>query len=187
MANSRGRVFRGRSISQTQRRKKAWIDMNSLPLLGSDLSGSALGPANIPAVGESVSILQFPSQAGFIESTLLRIRGTISVPKSTYSAGAGNSSLQAFGIGIVSDQAAEALAVPNPATSTGYDWDGWMFLRQSTEVAVDVTGTVVDVKAMRKWKSGDSIVFVAGAATDVVAGFNPANVFFSLRGLFLLP
>jgi len=62
-----------------------------------------------------------------------------------------------------------------------------MFLRQSTEVAVDVTGTVVDVKAMRKWKSGDSIVFVAGAATDVVAGFNPANVFFSLRGLFLLP
>jgi len=136
-------------------------------------------------VGESVAVLQFPSQAGFIESTLLRIRGTVSVEKSAYFPSVAE--IQAFGIGIVSDQAAEALAVPNPATATGYDWDGWMFLRQSSEIAVDVQGTMMDVKSMRKWQSGDSIVFVAGAATDNPAGFTATQLLFSLRGLFLLP
>jgi len=184
--NSRSTFRRG--ISQTQRRKKAWIDMNVLPFFGKDLAGGELLPPPIAGVGESVSLLQFPSQAGFIESTILRIRGSITVPKSIYTSDASdNTTITAFGIGIVSDQAAEALAVPNPATSTGYDWDGWMFLRQSGLDPLDANATTVDVKAMRKWQSGDSIVFVAGAATDAVAGYTSIAVDFSLRGLFLLP
>jgi len=93
----------------------------------------------------------------------------------------------AFGIGIVSDEAAEALAVPNPATATGYDWDGWMFLRNSNQIPVDVQGTIIDVKAMRKWKSGDSIVFVAGSSAGSGGGQVGQPFEFSLRGLFLLP
>jgi len=108
------------------------------------------------------------------------------VTKSLY-ATAGSTTVFAFGIGIVSDAAAEALAVPNPATATGYDWDGWLFIRQSSQIAVDIQGTVVDVKAMRKWKSGDSIVFVMGSATDEVGGAASGSASFSLRGLFLLP
>jgi len=187
MAHSSRSSFR-KGISQTQRRKKAWIDMNVAAASGSDISGGSLQPAVIPSASEeSVAILQFPSQAGFIESTLLRIRGTIDVPKSLYSIAGGEQDVQAFGIGIVSDQAAEALAVPNPATASGYDWDGWMFLRQSSQVAVSVDGTIMDVKSMRKWQSGDSIVFVAGAASSSVGGFTPSPISFSLRGLFLLP
>jgi len=181
---NRGRTFRGRGISETQRRKKAWIDMNSAPFFGNDISGSSLTPPDTVGNNENtVAILQFPSQPGFNESTILRIRGNLSVPKSTY-AGSGGIAF-GFGIGIVSDVSAEALAVPNPATAVGYDWDGWLFLRQNTTVAVDPTGEIVDVKAMRKWKSGDSIVFVAGLAAEsaTVSQAFP----FSLRGLFLLP
>ena len=176
----------GRGISETQRRKKAWIDMNTQPATGNDISGSNLFPPTLVAAGDSLSLIQFPSQAGFQESTILRIRGSLMVPKSSY-ADSSNADAFAFGIGVVSDQAAENLAVPNPATATGYDWDGWLFLRQSPSAAVDVTGTIVDVKAMRKWKSGDSIVFVAGMATSSVGGLTGIAFEFTLRGLFLLP
>jgi len=99
-----------------------------------------------------------------------------------------NSDVFAFGIGVMSEIAAQELAaIPNPATATGYDWDGWMFLRQSDTTAVDPAGTIVDVKAMRKWHSGDAIVFVAGMATTTGAGLSGVPFGFSLRGLFLLP
>jgi len=183
--------FRSRGISETQRRKKAWIDMNAAPAGpgGVDLSGGGLQPPDVVSAGNSLALLQFPSQQGFLESTILRIRGSLNVPKSTYldSAVSSGSTSFAFGIGIVSDESAAALAVPNPATSSGYDWDGWMFLRQSDTTALDPAGVIVDVKAMRKWKSGDSIVFVAGLATGQGSG-EVGQVFgFSLRGLFLLP
>jgi len=187
MARNSRSTFR-KGVSQTQRRKKAWIDMNLGPARGEDIIGSALLPPDIVAgPGESVAVLQFPSQAGFIESTILRIRGYVDVPKSASSIGADGSSATAFGIGIVSDQAATALAVPNPATATGQDWDGWMFLRSSSQIAVDINGTMLDIKSMRKWQSGDSIVVVAGAATTAAGGYSSLSVAFSLRGLFLLP
>jgi len=151
---------------------------------GLDISGSQLAPPATVGAGDSVALLQFPSQVGFNESTLLRIRGNLTVPKSSYTQSS-SIIVFAFGIGIVSDAAAEALAVPNPATASGYDWDGWLFLRQGNSEALEPNAEIVDVKAMRKWKSGDSIVFVAGLASgeaQVTANFN-----FSLRGLFLLP
>jgi len=186
MARNSRSTFR-RGISETQRRKKAWIDMNVGPALGEDISGGNLSAPTLVAPGDSVAVLAFPSQPGFTESTLLRIRGNLTVPKSTYSGSAGNMIVHAFGIGIVSDQSAEALAVPNPATASGYDWDGWMFLRQGNSEALEPNAEIVDVKAMRKWKSGDSIVFVVGLATSQAAGASGTSSKFSLRGLFLLP
>jgi len=184
MARNSRSTFR-RGISETQRRKKQWIDMNLGPALGFDLSGGALQPPDQVAMEPTVSVLQFPSQPGFTESTILRIRGNITVPKSTYAvAGGGSSIIFAFGIGLVSDVSAEALAVPNPATAVGYDWDGWLFIRQSSVIAVDPVGEIVDVKAMRKWKSGDSIVFVAGLAAE---SGTPQGSSFSVLASWALP
>jgi len=186
MANRSRSTFR-RGISETQRRKKAWIDMNVAPVFGENISGGGIRPPDLVAPGDSLTLLQFPSQPGLLESTILRIRGILSVPKSSYGRAAGGTTSFCFGIGIVSDSAADALAVPNPATATGYDWDGWLFLRQNVTVPVDPAGEIVDVKAMRKWKSGDSIVFVGGLATSQAAGELGLTFDFSLRGLFLLP
>jgi len=161
--------------------------MNTLPAIGDDISISVLSPPSLAGPGDSVALLQFPSQAGFQESTLLRIRGSLMFPKSEITSGVDSAISYAFGIGIVSDQSAEALAVPNPATATGYDWDGWLFLRNAFSAPLEPTAEIVDVKAMRKWKSGDSIVIVAGLATNVAAGEATIPFKFSLRGLFLLP
>jgi len=157
------------------------------PFAGEDVSGGALQPPDLPGAGNSVAILQFPSQVGFLESTILRIRGALTVPKSTYTTSPTGTIIFAFGIGIVSDEAASALAVPNPATASGVDWDGWLFLRQSNQSTVEAQATIVDVKAMRKWQSGQSIIFVAGLASELASGTNALDFGFSLRGLFLLP
>jgi len=187
MARNSRSTFR-RGISETQRRKKAWVDMNAATAVGEDLSGGAIKPPDVGSPGDSLALLQFPSQPGFTESTILRIRGSLAIPKSTYGdSGQNITEIYAFGIGVVSDAAAEALAVPNPATASGYDWDGWLFLRQNSTAPLEPTAEIVDVKAMRKWKSGDSIVFVAGLATDSPTGAFGLATSFSLRGLFLLP
>jgi len=162
--------------------------MNPAAALGEDISGGALQPPDVTGGGESVAVLAFPSltNPSFVESTILRIRGTLSVPKSFYSTSAGGNEVFAFGIGLISDQAAEVVtAIPNPATATGYDWDGWLFLRQAGSAPVDPAGEIVDIKAMRKWRGGDSIVFVAGLATGASEVGQPFTM--SLRGLFLLP
>jgi len=188
MARNSRSTFR-RGISESQRRKKAWIDMNTGPALGFDGSCSQLTTQALVAPGAVVAALTFPSSLnqGFAESTLLRIRGTVAVPKSNPSS-VGNSECVAFGIGIISEQAAQVLtAIPNPATASGYDWDGWLFLRQNFTAVLDPAGEIVDIKAMRKWKSGDSIVFVLGMATDKAAGMAQVITQFSLRGLLLLP
>jgi len=182
--------FRGRGISESQRRKKVWIDMNVGLGIGLDISGGALLPPDLVAPGDSLAALVFPSSLNqsFAESTVLRIRGALDVPKSTYQASGAGNVIHAFGIGLVSEQASEVVsAIPNPATATGYDWDGWMFVRQSSASSLDANATVVDVKSMRKWRSGDSIVFVAGMATGIGGGAVGPEFGFSLRGLFLLP
>jgi len=163
--------------------------MNTGVLFGVDASNSRLNTATLVAPGEDVAALAFSSSLNqaFAESTILRIRGSMSLDKSV-AGSAGLTEAVAFGIGIISEQASEVLtAIPNPATATGYDWDGWLFLRQNFSTSLEPNAEVVDVKAMRKWRSGDSIVFVVGSSTDNVAGMASAFVQFSLRGLFLLP
>jgi len=165
--------------------------MNVLAGLGENLSGGALAPVTLVAPGDAVAALVFPTSTNpvFVESTILRIRGSLSVPKSTNATIAGLSTMFAFGIAVMSEQAAQTLeAIPNPATATGYDWDGWMFLRgPNAQIPVDINGTIVDVKAQRIWKGGDAIVFVAGVASDNPTPDASSAFQFSLRGLFLLP
>jgi len=166
--------------------------MNVAAGTGSDISGGGLSTALEPALGQNVVALSFPSSTNqsFAESTLLRIRGSVVVPKSESDGLTvpGFTTVYSFGIGIISEKASEVLtAIPNPATAAGYDWDGWLFLRTNWSQPVDPAGEIVDVKAMRKWRSGDSIVFVCGVSTDKAAGALIGVFTWSLRGLFLLP
>jgi len=185
------RNFRGR-VSQSQRRKRLWADLNVPHPNGTgDIAGTRLDTFTTLAAGGTVVLASFPSSGApaLLESTILRIRGYVEIPKSTLSdaGAAATGTVFAFGIGLVSEDAATAAAVPNPATGAGGDWDGWMFLRSSTEVALDIQGTVMDIKAMRKWESGQALVFVAGMASDNLAGDASASFTYSARGLFLLP
>jgi len=185
MAHRRG-SFRGRGtgISESQRRKKTW-------------SGFALGATNfngfaitIPATGATpdatLSLVSF-SAAGTIqqESTLMRLRGSVSVPKSTPDAT--TALTVAFGIAMVTDEAAAAASVPNPATAIGADWDGWLFYRANVAAPADANATVFDAKAMRKFDGGMSLVMVGGQAVDLGAPSAPTtDILIVARGLFLL-
>jgi len=190
MAHRRG-SFRGRGgISESQRRKKAWAGLTNFGT--DDLNAVTLQPVSLGAPGASLDLTFFdPASGGTLtleESTILRIRGIVDVPKSVLALdGANATTIAAFGIGFVTTQAAQAGAVPNPATVLGADWDGWMFLRSSTQSPVDIQGTMMDVKAKRKWRSGESLVFVAGLATDAPAGAVSQVTSVMCRTLILLP
>jgi len=112
----------------------------------------------------------------------MRIRGSIFVPKSTP-----QNTTYAFGIAMVSEEAGAAGSVPNPASGSGADWDGWMFYRANVLDPVDAGGTIFDCKAMRKFQGGQALVFVAGV--DTISGGGAASMAIELvaRGLFLLP
>jgi len=173
------------------RRKKLWANLD-FTQPGENVAISGFTPADVVAPGGSVSAIFFSANAApaITESTILRIRGYIDVPKSTSSSiqSAASSTAFAFGIGLITDEAAlVASAIPNPASITGADWDGWMFLRSSTQIPVDVQGTMLDVRAKRKFQSGMSLVFVAGMETSKVGGDVGQAFFGSFRGLFLLP
>jgi len=184
------RAFRGRSvgISEAQRRKKSWFALSDASL-ATEPNGFSLTAPGLVAAGESQQALIFGTNTNptFAESTILRIRGYVDVPKST-DAGPTLRNVFAFGICVLPELSAQVLnGVPNPATVQGQDWDGWMFLRVSTQVPLDAVGTMMDVKAMRKLKSGDALVLIAGLATDNPAGANGLPILGGLRGLFLLP
>jgi len=187
MAHRRG-TFRGRGgVSQSQRRKKMWVNVN--PNATDDIAGGELDiPAGV-APGNTFTSVFLPStlNESFRESTILRIRGWLDLEKSTITDPP--VTVFAFGICMVSDEAAglgSTGSVPNPATISGQDWDGWMFLRSSTQAPVDITGTILDVKAMRKWQSGQSVLFGFGRASD--AATPTAGVCkFNVRMLLLLP
>jgi len=182
------RSFRGRSTSDSQRRKKSWFTVGGF---SEDIAGFTLSPPTLASPGSSLQLLStdgFGASPSILESTILRIRGFLDIPKSDYDENAANATtVRAFGIGLVTNEAAQSAAVPNPATVLGAEWDGWMFLRSSTQVALDITGTLLDVKAMRKFETGMSLVFVAGAATDLPAGVIPGLYKCNPRLLFLLP
>jgi len=183
------RSFRSGSTSQSQRRKKSWFSISSYAP-GDDLAAIALTPPDLVAPGNSLTLLALDGAGtapSLLESTILRMRGMVDVPKSIINDNAGSTDITAVGIGFVTNEAAEAGAVPNPATVNGAEWDGWMFLRSSTQPSIDAASTHMDVKAMRKWQTGQSLVIVAGAATARAAGFTTDAVRMVLRVLFLLP
>ena len=88
----------------------------------------------------------------------------------------------------MTDEAAAASAVLNPATAAGADWDGWLFYRSNVAGVADANASVMDSKSMRKWQSGMSLVIVGGQAID---GFSTVSfaqtIEMGVRGLFLLP
>jgi len=62
-----------------------------------------------------------------------------------------------------------------------------MFLRQSAVSPVDSEGTMMDVKAMRKIETGDSLFFAAQSVAGSATGAPLATFVFDARLLMLLP
>jgi len=187
MAHRRG-GFRGRSggISESQRRKKSWLGFADT---GNIATGNILEVASLVGAGSALAVKGITSAdagvIGLLEGTIMRIRGSVEVPKSTGTVGPVNMHTVAFGIGFVTDEAFQAAAVPNPATAGGADWDGWLFYRSQLQGSLDANAGVVDSKAMRKWQSGTSLVLVAGQASD--APESAVTIVALFRSLFLLP
>jgi len=156
-----------------------------------NIAGTSFLPPDIGFAGGTIdtTFITADGAAQITESTILRIRGYVSIPKSSPTTTDDFSTVFAFGVGVVTEEAAFSGgdAIPNPATKSGASWDGWMFLRSSSEVAVDVQGTMLDIKAKRKFQSGTALIFVAGMATSKVAGETAQPFLGSLRALFLLP
>jgi len=184
--------FRGRSagISDAQRRKKSWFGATSATTQSEDQAANTVVMDLLGVATPEVVTFFFASSdnPALAESTIIRIRGSIELPKNSgLPVSNGNVDVQfAFGICMVTEDAAAVAAVPNPASGIGASWDGWMFYRSQWQGALDANAGVFDVKAMRKWKSGDAFCLVYGAS-----GFNnapgPSQCFISLRTLFLLP
>ncbi len=201
MAHRRG-GFRGRGISQSQRRKKAWIAVKqantSVTATGSLFTTAihletAVTPASsggqtsstralidegIQGLGDEVSTL--PE-----ESTILRIRGSLLMPKNSIGVAQQVADNYSFGFGVTDIRSIVGGSSPLPISDV--DWDGWMFLRQSASVALDSNATILDVKAMRKIKTGDAFFATAQAVTGDTTATPVGNFLFDLRLLMLLP
>jgi len=193
--------FRGRGISQSQRRKKAWAAFRGLASGTAGVSTTEsltlrfeliVGVAGASPQSQSVGFV-FPTGkvAGNLdaESTLMRIRGSLNQAKNSVSAT--TQEVQAFGIGVMEQTAALLGSFPNPADPEGANWDGWMFYRSINTAILDAEATIMDVKSMRKVQSGYALVMVAGSHGVTLDGSQlpaPAiNTELTARGLFLLP
>jgi len=193
------RSFRGRGISQTQRRKKTWfqlkefVDASAIPgfVTNFDLSVAASGQ---PGVGTRTGVV-FVSGDGTAgaplkstlpeESTILRIRGSLLFPKNV--AGATATSIDnSIGFGVIAISDLLTSSFPGPISDA--DWDGWMFKRGSAVTPVDSAGTILDVKSMRKLESGNAFFImgetVPGNGSTVTGQFTWQ---FDVRLLMLLP
>ncbi len=203
MAHRRGTFRRG--ISQSQRRKKLWGSFN---VFATDSAGQGsltqlimnFDPPTIPvgaAAGtSSFAAFQFEASKTFgkidAESTLMRIRGSLNQDKNSVDSATGEFNTFAFGMGVMESTAVAGAALPNPATRSGADWDGWMFYRSINTSILDANASIIDVKAMRKIQSGYSFFMIYGQeynsrldAVSTVAVTGLAQM--SGRGLFLLP
>ena len=194
--------FRGRGISDSQRRKKSWIQVTGPAVnTGGGFTGQnqtpninlfiAANSGGAQTEGNSIGLFSDPILDRVpAESTILRLRGSVNVPKNEV--GAIEVDNFAVGIGVMEAGAAALGAFPNPATPEGGAWDGWMFYRSAQAGSLDANATIFDVKAMRKVQSGSAIIIVVGrfsATADgslLSAGTSDA-VQINLRGLILLP
>ncbi len=120
------------------------------------------------------------------ESTILRMRGSLLFPKNVPIAGQATISDQyVFGMGVTDVRSIVNAQTPLPVTDP--DWDGWMFLRQSSLPPVESESSIVDVKSMRKIKTGDAF-FQVGQAVSGDSVATPAGLWvLDLRILLLLP
>ena len=196
--------FRGsRGISDSQRRKKAWVSIKNIldpsgaqqsnfqTSLVINLPESTAGPGGraeafrgviadpVSGVGDEFSTL--PE-----ESTILRVRGSLLFPAHDITATAASVGAQyAFGFGVTDIRSIVNGVAPGPIVDA--DWDGWMFLRQSAVADITYPGSVIDVKAMRKIKTGDAFFMAAQSVTGFAATAPAEDFTFDLRLLMLLP
>jgi len=200
MAHRRGRISR---ISDSQRRKKLWVsvgaaardDVQAATFISPTLNFDSPLVAGQPSPAANQFSYVFGTAldvTGSIppESTILRIRGSLNMPKN--SIGANDIETQAFGIGIMESNAALTPgAIPNPANVLGADWDGWMFYRSINTAILDAEASIIDVKSMRKVQSGYSLVITAGAESitfdDSVVSTPIIAAQLTVRMLLLLP
>jgi len=195
--------FRRSGVSQSQRRKKTWISLKaatgavdadasafqtSLIMTSSNMAAKIGGFAKVARAAISVGdAVVGDEQSSFPEeSTILRARGSLLFPKiDVGSVGVLVDQQFAFGFGVTDLRSLTEGSFPGPIIDS--DWDGWMFLRQSTVSAVDSIGTVVDVKAMRKIQTGDAFFVAAETVSGDGVTLNFGTWVFDLRLLILLP
>ena len=163
---------RGRGV----RRRTAWAP-------------GPIGIASLSASGNAV--ITTGRQIAVDGLTLVRMRGRLSQQVSVLPLIGTNEFDAAFGVCMVSENAAGigATAIPNPMPDVG--WDGWLmyhkFLGGSSPsgAAVDNADTqFIDSKAMRKVRSTDIMVGVLGVTEIGTAG--TILVSFDSRILFKL-
>ncbi len=201
MAHRRGSSRRG--ISESQRRKKAWIGVkfatsgpggSQALFMTSIRMATAATSANDGAIEDDLFILVSDPTTSVgdevstlpEECTILRARGSLIFPKNEPGAGASNiGSNYSFGFGVTDIRSLTNASAPGPITDV--DWDGWMFLRQSAASVQSAFGSVVDVKAMRKIKTGDALFFAAQAVSGDSVVTPAGDWMFDMRLLVLLP
>jgi len=197
------RAFRGRGISQSQRRKKTWVQLKFLIAGGaatpgfstteafritapSAPDGASARSGTISASGSGIGSDPLVSSLPR-ESTILRVRGSLTFPVSKFDPAA----LQldtAFSMGFGVTQLSDLNIDSYPGPISDADWAGWMFLRQGSQAPIDATGTIVDVKAMRKVKTDETFIIMFEAVKG--DSVNPGLVgdwTIDLRLLLLLP
>jgi len=135
----------------------------------------ASAPLTAPvAVAASSAVLLEVAVPFDVGETVIRIRGLVSVRSDQVVAS--ENMLGAFGIGIVTEQAATAgiASIPHPVTDGG--WDGWMWHTYFADrfTFLDSSGFsdgvsprhyVIDSKAMRKVDGNERLVVVVENST----------------------
>jgi len=133
----RASSFRGRGVSDAQRRKKSWLNITGPAVFNASDNGEQTPNMSLAidsvtpvtsSLGRSVGLFSDSTLDRLpAESTLLRLRGSVNLPKNSNAAD--NVENHAIGIGILEAGAAALGAFPNPATPEGGAWDGWMWFR----------------------------------------------------------
>jgi len=164
---------RSRLPSRAPKRATTWV-------------GTAEGSVNVTAVtaGAKILLLQFDIPD---DRTIVRTRGWVHV-ESDQSV-ATETIIGAVGMCVVSDTAASTgiSAIPGPMSVP--NWDGWFVFELfifnflfASAVGFDNSGVnfLIDNKAMRKVKEGDTVVVVAESGTNgdgMIVGANIRQLF----------
>jgi len=172
-------MARSRIVRRGSPSLKTWSGQSS-PAFGQDLSGTAgLFSPGLKAFGT-------PNDE---DLTILRTRGTWQV-RSDDSDLTTETYQVALGVGLCTEEAALAGAIPLPFSNS--DWDGW-FIYQVMDLVAGRNGSagssalegsqVIDSKAMRKIPSGQVLFLSTQIFSGFGAGARTFEEIIQLRGL----
>ena len=173
MPNGR-RFVRGGGLRPSQRRKSTWVGQADQAFVSVGANASAI-------------IASFPNTGNFdVPVTLIRSRGLLSVVPQVFTTDV--NVIGAFGAAIVSAQAFAAGAGSIPGPWSNADFEGW-FIWQAVSYFYDVTTDVgrlvfptqeIDSKAMRKFDTGETIVFMFESQAPALSVSAPVRLLFKL-------